>query len=278
LTRTDDSPVPDYASLTRLDGKGVVVLGAGQGIGRQTAHALAAVGARTVCVDREADRAEEIAAEVGGLAWVGDVTVRDRVEALFEFADGALGGIHGVVDIVGLTRTADLVEFDDKAWDEQFDVILRHALLAMQIGRGYLAANGGGAMAFVGSVSGLYGAPWHAGYGAAKAALMHLVKSAAVEFAPDNIRVNAVAPGRVATPTILARLTEERRATFEAAIPMGRMARPAEIAAVLLFLLSPLSSYISGTTIMVDGGVGATTPYMSGPGQVLAPNALDASR
>jgi NAD(P)-dependent dehydrogenase (short-subunit alcohol dehydrogenase family) len=273
MTSSDDSEIPDYLSLLRLDGQVVVVLGAGQGIGRQTAHAMSHAGAKTVCVDRIGPLADEIAAEVDGVPWAGDITQRESVEELFQFATDRLGQVNGLIDIVGLTRTAAISEFDDAAWDSQFDVVLRHALLAMQIGGAKIAESGGGVMAFVGSVSGLYGAPWHAAYGAAKAALMHMVKSAAVEFAPDGIRVNAVAPGRIATPTILAQLTQERRAEYEEQIPQHRMGLPADIAAVLLFLMSPISSYITGQTIVVDGGVGATSPYISEPGQILAPHA-----
>jgi NAD(P)-dependent dehydrogenase (short-subunit alcohol dehydrogenase family) len=274
MSTIDDSPVPDYPGLLRLEGRGAVVLGAGQGMGRQTAHALAAAGARVVCVDLDEERAARVAKEVGGVPWSGDVTVRDDVERLFEFAARELPAIHHLVDIVGVTRTADLVEFDDEAWHSQFNVVLHHALLAMQIGSQAMPRDTGASMAFVGSVSGIYGAAWHAGYGAAKAALMHLVKSAAIEFAPLGIRVNAVAPGRIATPIILQQLTPERRAAYNAAIPLGRMGEPTEVASTLLFLLSPLSSYITGQTLLVDGGVGAASPYVTSREVLLAPPAV----
>jgi NAD(P)-dependent dehydrogenase (short-subunit alcohol dehydrogenase family) len=270
----DDSSVPDYPSLLRLDGRGAVVLGAGQGMGRQTAHALASVGAQVLCVDVDSARAERVADEVGGIPWSGDMSGRNNVEQLFDFAVRELPAVHHIVDIIGITRAADLVEFDDDSWRSQFDVVLHHALLAMQIGSRVMPYAEGASMAFVGSVSGIYGAAWHAGYGAAKAALMHLVKSAAVEFAPLGIRVNAVAPGRIATPIILSQLTPERRADYNAAIPLGRMGETSEIASVLLFLLGSLSSYITGQTLLIDGGVGASSPYVKARELLLAPPAV----
>jgi NAD(P)-dependent dehydrogenase (short-subunit alcohol dehydrogenase family) len=261
MTTADDSPVPDYPQLLRLDGRRFVVVGAGQGIGRQAVHALASVGARVVCVDVDADRAGEVAAEVGAYAVVGDATRRADAERVFDEAAGALGGLDGVVDIVGMARYATLLDVDDEEWDWHFDVVLRHAYLAVQLGGRRLTAGAGGVMAFVASVSGLTSAPRHAAYGAAKAGLMALVRSAAVELGPSGVRVNAVAPGVVWTPRVSALLGEEGRARNEANTPLRRVAQPADIAAALLFLCSDLSSYVSGQTIVVDGGVAAKFPY-----------------
>ena len=116
-------------------------------------------------------------------------------------------------------------------------------------------------MAFVASVSGITSAPRHAAYGAAKAGLMSLVRTGAVELGPQRVRVNAVAPGVVWTPRISAFLGEEGRARNEANTPLGRVAQPADIAAAILFLVSDLSSYVSGQTLVVDGGVSAKFPY-----------------
>jgi len=181
MTSGDDTPVPDYPGLLRLDRRRFIVVGAGLGIGRQTAHALSTAGARVACVDVEADRAHEVAAEVGGVAVVGDATRRADAERVFDAATDALGGLDGVVDIVGMARYAILLDVDDDEWDWHFDVVLRHAYLTVQLGGRRLAAGSGGALAFVASVSGLTSAPRHAAYGAAKAALMSLVRSAAVE-------------------------------------------------------------------------------------------------
>ena len=261
MTRDDDTPVPDYPALLRLDGRRVVVIGAGLGIGRQTAHALTAVGARVCCVDIDRERAEDVASEVGGVACVADATTREGSAQLFDDTIGELGGLDGVVDIVGMARYAALVDLDDEDWDWHFDIVLRHAYLAMQVGGRALAAGGGGAMVFVASVSGLTSAPRHAAYGAAKAGLMSLVRTGAVELGRDGVRVNAVAPGVVWTPRVSQFLGDEGRARNVANTPLGRVAQPADIAATILFLMSDLSSYVTGQTLVVDGGVGAKFPY-----------------
>jgi NAD(P)-dependent dehydrogenase (short-subunit alcohol dehydrogenase family) len=261
LTRTDDSDVPDYPSRLRLDGRGFVIIGAGQGIGRQATHALTSVGARAFCVDKDADLAADIAKEVGGEAWSGDATRRADAERLFADAESALGRIDGVVDIVGMARYAGLVDLDDESWDWHFDIVLRHAWLAMQLGAKRMAPTGGGSMVFVASVSGITAAPLHAAYGAAKAGLMALVKSAAVELGPSRIRVNAVAPGVVWTPRVSAYLGDDGRARNSENAPLRRVALPEDIASALLFLASDLAGYVTGQTLVVDGGVGAKFPY-----------------
>lgn len=264
MTRTDDTPVPDYPALLRLDGRNFVVLGAGQGIGRQTAHALASVGARVFCVDKDADLAHDIAEEVGGIAWAADATDRSDVEALMAAAIDRMERLDGLVDIIGMARYAALVDTDDEQWSWHHDIVLRHAFLAMQYGGRALVAGGGGVMVFVASVSGLTSAPQHAAYGAFKAGLMSLVRSAAVELGPQGVRVNAVAPGVVWTPRVSGYLGEEGRLRNEANTPLRRVALPADIAAAILFLVSDLSSYVTGQTLVVDGGVGVKFPYPMG--------------
>ncbi|MBC9718465.1 SDR family oxidoreductase [Streptomyces sp. TRM66268-LWL] len=257
----DDSPVPDYPSLSRLDGRCFVLLGAGNGIGRQTAHALTASGARVVCVDIDKERAEAVAAETGSLAQVADVTRRESVRDLFATSVRESGAVHGVVDIVGMARYKALADLDDEEWDWHFDIVLRHARLAIEYGAEAVAASGGGPLVFVASVSGLTAAPLHAAYGAAKAGLVSLVRSAAVEYGARGVRVNAVAPGVVWTPRVAGLLGEEGRARNAANAPLGRVAETSDIASALLFLASPLSSYITGQTLVVDGGVGVKFPY-----------------
>jgi NAD(P)-dependent dehydrogenase (short-subunit alcohol dehydrogenase family) len=261
MTRADDTPVPDYPSLLRLDGRRFVVIGAGQGIGRQATHALASAGARVFCIDVDTDLAADIAQEVAGVAGVGDATQRADAERLFDEARAALGGLDGIVDIVGMARFEDLVSLSDDDWDWHFDICIRHAFLAAQLGGRALAASGGGVIVFVASVSGITSAPRHAAYGAAKAGLMSLVRTAAVELGPSGVRVNAVAPGVVWTPRVSGYLGEEGRIRNEANTPLRRVAQPADIAAGILFLASDLAGYVTGQTLVVDGGVGAKFPY-----------------
>ena len=260
MTRTDNAPIPDYPGLLALAGKRFVVIGAGQGIGRQTSHALASVGAQLLCVDKDPDLAHDIAKEVGGTAWSGDATKRSDAEQMFADAQSELGGVQGVVDIVGMAQYGDLTELDDQEWDWHFDVVLRHAYLAMQLG-GRQMKHSGGVMVFVASVSGITSAPRHAAYGAAKAALMSLVRTGAVELGPFGIRVNAVAPGVVWTPRVSAYLGQEGEQRNIANTPLRRVALPADIASAILFLATDLSAYVTGHTLVVDGGVGAKFPY-----------------
>jgi NAD(P)-dependent dehydrogenase (short-subunit alcohol dehydrogenase family) len=261
VTRSDDTPVPDYPAQLRLDGRRFVVIGAGQGIGRQAAHALASVGARTFCVDQDPDLAREIATEVDGAAGVGDATDRADSARMFAEAHVALGGVDGIVDIIGMAHYDALVDLSDEEWNWHFDIVLRHAFLAVQLGGRALADSGGGVMVFVASVSGITSAPRHGAYGAAKAGLMSLVRTAAVELGPNGVRVNAVAPGVVWTPRIAEYLGDEGRKRNDANTPLRRIAEPADIAAGILFLCSDLSSFVSGHTLVIDGGVGAKFPY-----------------
>jgi NAD(P)-dependent dehydrogenase (short-subunit alcohol dehydrogenase family) len=272
VTRTDDSVVPDYLSALRLDDRRFVVIGAGQGMGRQASHALRQAGARVLCVDKDPDLADDVAREVNGVAWVGDLTVRADAERLFADAaspDQGLGGVDGIVDIVGMARWVELADMTDDDWDWQFAMNIRHAYHAIQLGgramsEGRVSEGGlarGGVMVFVASVSGLTAAPSHAPYGAAKAGLIALVKSAAVELAPKGIRVNAVAPGPVLTPRMLEFMSAELQAENAANAPLARMGRPSDIASALLFMASDLSSFVTGQTLVVDGGVGVKFPY-----------------
>jgi NAD(P)-dependent dehydrogenase (short-subunit alcohol dehydrogenase family) len=264
VTRTDNTPVPDYQGLLRLDGRRFVVIGAGQGIGRQAAHALASAGARLMTVDVDPDLAADIAEEVGGEPFVGDAIDRADSQRLFDDAASRLGGIDGVVDIIGMARYALLTELSDEEWNWHFDIVLRHAFLAMQHGGRAMEKSGGGVMVFVASVSGITSAPRHSAYGAAKAGLMSLVRTGAVELGPAGVRVNAVAPGVVWTPRVSAFLGDEGHSLNVDNTPLRRVAQPADIAAAILFLASDLASYVTGQTLVVDGGVGAKFPYPMG--------------
>lgn len=258
----DTSPVIDYPQQLRLDDKAYAVIGAGQGMGRQSAHALAQAGAKVLCMDIEADRAQQVASETGGQPFTGDATQRADLQALADTAQTKLGGIDGFVDIVGMARWGGVLDITDEDWDWQFDMVLRHAYLATQIlGRPMAEQGRGGTMVFVASVSALTAAPNHAAYGAAKAALMAWMKSVAVELAPHKIRANAVAPGTILTPRMEALFDQERTAQNNQLVPLGAMGRPSDIASAALFLSSPLSGFITGRTLVVDGGVDVKFPY-----------------
>ena len=247
----------DFPSQLRLDGRGIVLLGAGQGIGEATARALAQAGARVLCVDKEADLAAQVAHEVGGVACTADVTQRADMERVFATARDVLGGVRGIVDIVGMAKLAPISGFTDADYEWQFDVVLRHAFLALQIGAPLIAESGGGAITFVGSISGSACLPSEVVYSASKAALHHLARAAAVELGPLGVRVNAIAPGFTRTPRLNRMVSEERWAAIGEGIPLGRAATPDEVAGPLLFLSSDLSAHISGEVLAIDGAMGA---------------------
>src|SRR5258706_9439868 len=247
----------DFISQLRLDGRGMVVLGAGQGIGAATVHALAQAGARVLCVDREPELAKTIAAEVGGVACAADITRREDMVRLFDTAREKVGPVRGIVDIVGMAKLGPMSSFSDADYEWQFDVVLRHAFLALQIGGPLIAESGGGAITFVGSISGEACLPNEVIYGASKAALHYLARAAALELGPRGVRVNVVSPGFTRTPRLNKMVSDERWAAIGEGIPLGRAATPEEIAGPLLFLSSDLSAHINGEVLAVDGGMGA---------------------
>lgn len=251
----------DFLSLLRLDGCGFVVLGAGQGIGEQAAHALAQAGARVLCVDRDELLARTIAETVRGVPCAADVTSRADMERIFATAKREFGRVHGVVDIIGVAEIKPLSQVTDESWAQQFDIVLRHALLAIQVGGEMMAADGGGTIAFVGSMSGERAVPNQTAYAVSKAALHHLVRCAGAEYARREVRINAVAPGYVRTPRLNQRLSEDAWTAIGKVIPMGRPATPAEIAGPMLFLASGLSAHMTGEVIAVDGGAGVMAAF-----------------
>jgi NAD(P)-dependent dehydrogenase (short-subunit alcohol dehydrogenase family) len=241
--------------MFRLDGRAFVVLGAGNGIGRQVSHALSQAGARVACVDRDPALADYVAQEVNGKALAGDITKRADVERLFAEVHSAIGPVTGLVDIVGMPHLGPLANLDDAKWGSQFDLVLTHAFLAMQIGGKAIADAGGGSMVFVASMAGTVSIPGQSAYGAAKAALIHLVSSMGKELGPVHVRVNAVAPGFVRTPRLNTMFSEDQWKQLGERIPIGGPALPPEIAAPILFLSSDLASHVTGQTLAVDGGI-----------------------
>ncbi|NGN68297.1 SDR family oxidoreductase, partial [Streptomyces sp. A7024] len=220
-------------------------------MGRQIVHALTQCGAQVLAVDVDEARAVAVGKETGAVAWAGDATVRADAEALWEEAGRRFGRVHAVVDVIGMSRYGSLLELSDDDWEWEQNIVLRHAFLAVQYGGRHLAEHGGGALTFVSSVSGETGAPLHAAYGAAKAGLMSLVRSAAVELGPYGVRVNALAPGVVWTPRVSAYLGEAGYRSNVENVPLGRVALPSDIAAGLLFLSSDLAGGGGGRVVTV---------------------------
>lgn len=257
------------ADLFGLQGRKALVVGGGYGMGRETSLHLATVGADVAVADLDLSRAEGVRDEITAIgprafALTGDVTDREVARSVVRSAHDALGGLDVVVNIVGAAAYASLMEIDDALWESQQTLNVRQQLnVARAAAELMIAEKTPGAIAMVASVSGIYAAPLHGAYGAAKAALMSLVRTMSQEWGGYGIRVNAVAPDGIATPRV--------RAGFEArGADMSHLARDTslkrhgearDIAGALLFLVSDLGAFVTGQTIIVDGGVHAALPH-----------------
>jgi 3-oxoacyl-[acyl-carrier protein] reductase len=261
--------MPGTGADLGLRAKAALVAGAGQGIGAATALALAAAGASVVCADIVLARAQEVAARIaasGGTAVALDGDVRDRpaVESMVAATVREFGGVDLVVDIVGQNTVKPLIETTDEEWDAIQQLVVRPLFLLAQCAAAQMIAQGhGGAFVSISSVSGLFSADHHGAYGAAKAAMISLTKTLAVELAPYGIRVNSVAPGLTVTPRMAVKVERDPGwlREVEAAIPMGRAATPDDIAGAVVLLLSDLARYCTGQTLVVDGGASVKFPY-----------------
>ncbi len=252
-----------------LDGKPALVVGGGSGIGRATANLLASVGARVAVADLDADRAAEVAKEVEGVAISGDVTDPAGAQSVVDEAYTALGGLHAVANIVGLAAWADLMTVDLATWEGDLRINLTQHLLVGRAAARHMIDDGvRGAMAIVTSISGIYGAPNHAAYGAAKAGATNLARSMANEWGPHGIRVNSVAPDVIATPRVVAGFEGRGVRDIDEIVAeetlLARWGRPEEIAGPLVFLLSDLALFMTGQNLIVDGGSNARFPH-AGP-------------
>ncbi|MCD9196978.1 SDR family NAD(P)-dependent oxidoreductase [Aeromicrobium wangtongii] len=242
-----------------LDGAAAIVLGVGPGMGLETVRVLASAGARVTCVDLQEDIAEsakELAAELGseGMALTGDATDRSFVDSVVEQSVSRWGRLDSSVSIIGRNQLATLEESTDENWTSNWDINLRPPLLLTQASAKAMKKQGSGSIVVITSINGTLSSPRAAAYGAAKAGLVSMMRTAAVEFGRSGVRVNAISPGVVLTPRISFLAGSEEGAQFEARIPMGRLGSPHEIANTALFLASPMSSYVTGQVIGVDGG------------------------
>ena len=250
-----------YLDRARLDHRGIVVLGAGAGIGAACCRALADAGAALLCVDRDAPLAATIAAATGGHAFTADVTAEEGMSSVFAAADDLFADrLHGVVDVVGVANIAPIGAFDQARYKAQLDIVLTHALLAIQHAAPRIARNGGGAMTFIGSISGIFSVPGQAIYGMSKAALHHLVRCAAHEYGPSGVRMNVVAPSSTRTPRLIDKFGPDYWDRVAAQAPLRRAGEVEDVASAVLFLQSDLASYVTANQLVLDGGCSAVAP------------------
>ena len=252
----------------RLANKVAFITGAGMGQGRAASRLFAAHGAKVVVADVDAAAAQstvELVTEAGGVAFavVGDVGVEADVRRMVEAAVNHFGALHVLYPQAGVLwkdRDRSVVETAESWWDRVMAINLKGVFFTCKYGIPHLVDAGGGSIVVVGSVSALRGftLPQDA-YTASKGALISLTKSLAVQYARRGIRANIIHPGIVETPMQAQYLADPgKRAAFEGSTPLGRLARPEEIAQVALFLASDDASYVTGTEIAVDGGYTAT--------------------
>jgi NAD(P)-dependent dehydrogenase (short-subunit alcohol dehydrogenase family) len=242
-----------------LEGKVTIVTGAGRGIGAAAARAFADAGATVVLAARSEPELDALAAELsaaGGesLAVPTDVTDPASVQALVERTLAVYGRLDGAFNNAGRThRPAPLAELAVEDFDEVIAANARGVFLAMRYEIQALVESGGGAIVNMSSTAGVRGVRGIAGYAAAKHAIIGLTKSAALDYADRNIRINAVAPGPILSDRLEA-LDAETRRTIAAHVPLGRLGQVEEVARTVAWLLSDQASFLTGATIPVDGG------------------------
>jgi meso-butanediol dehydrogenase/(S,S)-butanediol dehydrogenase/diacetyl reductase len=248
----------------RLAGKVAVISGGGTGIGAAIARRFAREGAKVTVTGRRREPIEAIAAETAGLAVPGDASEPAHAAEAVAETVRAFGGLDIVVPNAGVGFGGTAAGVTDEAWRDTIGINLSGALFLVRAAMPHLEARGGGSIVLISSISGLVASASSAAYMSSKAAMIGLTRSIALDGGPLGIRANAVCPGWVRTPMgdeSMDELAEERGLDRDEAyrlatqfVPLRRAGEPDEIAACALFLASEESSYVTGTTLVVDGG------------------------
>ena len=245
-----------------LNGRRAFVTGGGTGIGRAIAIGLAREGAAVAVMGRRRDVLESVAEELGeiGAAAVsvvpGHVERKADVDASVARATAVLGGLDLLVNCAGITRPAWALDMAEADFDEVLAINAKSAFLCCQaVGRGMVEQRRG-AIVNVASISAFGGHSGRVNYTASKAAMLGITRTLAIEWGRYGVRVNAVAPQLIETPMVAGNVPRPfLEGVVEDRTPLGRIGRAEEVAAVVLFLLSDAASYVTGTTVLVDGGL-----------------------
>ncbi len=248
--------------MDRLKGKTVFATATGQGIGRACALAFAAEGAKVFATDINADLLAALAKDAKGLAGSIEISTLDaRSTAAVDAAAARVGAVNVLLNCAGMVHTGTAISTDEAAWDLSFDLNVKSQWRTLRAFLPAMIANGGGSVINIASAAGsIKGAPNRYAYGATKAAVIGITKSVAVDFVREGIRCNAICPGTVDTPSLNERIQTmpggpaENRKMFEARQPVGRFARPEEIAHLAVWLASDESAFVTGGTHVIDGG------------------------
>jgi NAD(P)-dependent dehydrogenase (short-subunit alcohol dehydrogenase family) len=244
----------------RLEGKVAVITGAAGGIGRASAVRFAAEGAHVVAADLAGDGVDEVASLVGGIGILVDVTDADQVQAMYRRAVDEYGGLDICFNNAGISPPDDdsILTTEADAWARVQAVNLTSVYLCCKFGIPHLLARGGGSIINTASFVAVLGsATSQISYTASKGGVLAMSRELGVQFAREGVRVNALCPGPVDTPLLreLFAKDPERAARRLVHVPMGRFAKPEEIAAAAAFLASDDASFITASTFLVDGGI-----------------------
>ncbi len=242
-----------------LQDKIALITGAGRGIGRILALALAEAGADVAIADIDVASAEAVAAEVNalgrrGLAVAVDVTQKTAVTTMAATTAEKLGGIDILVNNAGIFPISPVTSMPEEQWDRVIDINLKGTFLCSQAVIAYMRRRGGGRIINVSSVSGLVGAVGFAHYAASKAGVVGFTKALAREVASMGITANCIAPGIIATDIASHTFPAAALELYKSQVPMRRLGQPEDLTAMVIFLASPGAAYITGQTYAVDGG------------------------